>query len=158
MTSILSTTWFALIFCHNSTSKSNKCHQEMDFMSVRFFSLSWWSTARSKIIEASRLICHTFPFEPQLFIPLSCLLPHDSVVLVLFIHSCLSLFHSVLESLLLNSSLVWSRTFSPAFNMTWFFMEASLLKCKLAEHVTIKTLFLPCHLLLGHLFQTEFCV
>ena len=56
------------------------------------FPLSWWSTVQSRIIEATRLICHTFPVGPQLFIPLSCLPPHDSVVLVQFIHSCLSLF------------------------------------------------------------------
>ena len=62
---------------------------------------------------------------------------------------------TLLESLLLNSFLVWSPTFSPALNMTWFFTEAPLLKCKLAEHVAIRTLFLPCYLLLGHLFQTK---
>ena len=71
--------WFALIFHHNTISNSSKCHQGMVFMSVHFFfSLSWWSTVQSKIIEASRLICHTFPVGP--------------LVLVLFVHSCL--FHS----------------------------------------------------------------
>ena len=135
-------------------------------MSVHFFFLFLGGPlfSQSKVIEASRLICHTFPVGPQLFIPLSCLPPHDSAVLVLFIHSCLSLFHSVRISPLKFFPCMLP-TLSPAFNMTCFFMEAPLLKCKLAEHVAIKSLFLPCHLLLRHLFQTkafmdsfEFCV
>ena len=54
------------------------------------FPPSWWSTAQHKVIEATRPVS---PVGPQLFIHSFVFLPpRDSVVLVQFIHSCLSLF------------------------------------------------------------------
>ena len=118
-----------------------------------FFPLSWWSTIQSKIIEASRHICHTFPVGPQLFVPLSCLPPHDSIVLLLFVHSCLSLFHSARISLKFFPCMV--PHFQSSLKHDLVFHGGTTVKCKLAEHVAIRTLFLPWYLLLGHLFQTK---
>ena len=78
MTSILSTTdllWYFTIILYQTAVNVTR---EWFLCLFIFFSPSRWSTIQSKIIEASRLICHTFPVGP--------------LVLVMFVHSCL--FHS----------------------------------------------------------------
>lgn len=82
-------------------------------------------------------------------IPLPPLPSENSIIPILFIHSPRCLFHPV-----------WTPSFKFSFMVTHW---QSILqhhfvlppKCKAAGEAAIRTLFLPCHLLLGHSFHNK---